>query len=391
MKASWLAFVASAAIIIGLTVATLLPYGGHPSALLHYGADQAARELPNGFVVLNVPSYDGALYFRIATQLPLLLSADGRDMLSTMEPKSYAYQRILLPAVASILALGRASAIPWALLFINLAAAIATGAVVARGTQNPLAILALVLSPAMLLGLHFSLAEPLTILLLTAFLIRARERAPLHTLDTRAQEWALLQPFDVMLLSLAVLTREINILFVLGTAAWLLLGRRWKDATWTLVPIAVFAVWHSVIFSIFEQWPFFLSADKRGLPLRAVWEIVSGQNGYTAYTLSSIALLLLFVLPVLCWSLWQVVRRREYALPLLGTLAFALLMLCMPDHIWGSITSIGRVITPVYPCAILALAARDTWPTRTMLSATMLLGLAVGLSLALNTHSFHFA
>ncbi len=378
MKPSWLALGAAMLCTIGITAWTLVPYSGHPSALFHYGTDQSTDDLPPGFVVLDVPSYDGALYYRIARQLPLIFSAEGRDALATMEPKSYAYQRVLLPVLAAVFALGNDVTLPWTFLAINLLALATTAYVVMRGTGNALAALALALSPAALLGLHFSLAEPVTILLLTMFLVRARDGARL-------------QLFDAVLLSLAVLAREVNVLFAVGALAWFVLHRRWHDAAWMLLPIAVFAAWHSVIFSIFGEWPFFLSADKRDLPLVAVWEIVSGQKGFNAYTLSSIALLLLFVLPVLGWTLTQVVRRRDFSLPTLGALAFSLLMLTMADHIWGSITSIGRVITPVYPCAVVALAARNSWPTKAILSATILLGLTVGISLALNIHPYHLA
>lgn len=386
MKPSWLALVVSVLCAVGITAWTLAPYGGHPSALFHYGTDQSVDDLPSGFVVLDVPSYDGALYYRIARQMPLIFSAGGREELATTEPKSYAYQRVLLPALAAIVSFGNDVALPWAFLAINLLAIAGTGYVLLRGTGNALAILALTLSPAAMLGLHFSLAEPVTILLLTMFLIRAQERAP-----DRAQEWARWGFVNAILLSLAVLAREVNFLFAFGALAWFVLHRRWRDAAWMLVPIAVFALWHSIIFSIFGEWPFFLSADKRDLPLVAIREIISGTKGYNAYTLSSIALLLLFVLPVLGWTLTQVIRRKDFSLPTLGALAFALLMLTMADHIWGSITSIGRVITPVYPCAVVALAMRDTWPARAILSATMLLGLTVGISLALNVHPFHLA
>ncbi len=366
MKTFWLAPLITAAAIIGLLGLTLAPYGGNPSALFHYGTDQETGSLPAGFVVLDLPSYDGAMYYRIARQLPFI----NPDI----EPKSYAYQRILLPAFARVLALGNVAWLPWTFLLINVCALVGTAFLLQK---HALAAIALALSPAALLGLHFSLAEPLTILLLTVVLLRTRVRVRLDVLD-------------VIFLSLAVLTREINILFVGFAAVWFLCNRRWNDALWLLIPLAVFAAWHAVIFSLFREWPFFMSADKHALPLVAVWEIISGAKGYNAYTLSSIALLIAFVLPTLGWTIARIVKG-DRTLPILGALAFLILMLCMPDHIWGSVTSIGRVITPVYPCAVLALSTRDSWPARAILSATLLLGLTVGFSLALNLHAFHLA
>ncbi len=377
MKAFWLGPSIAAACIAILLGIMLAPYGGNSSALFHYGTDQETTSLPSGFVVLDLPSYDGALYYRIARQLPFIFSLEGRSTLATIEPKSYAYQRILLPAVAAIVSVGDIDLLPWTFLLANVTALFATAYILAKHGHHALAILALVLCPAAMLGLHFSLAEPLTIFLLTTFLLRQGEEKRVS-------------PMDAVILSLAVLAREVNVLFVGFLIAWLFWHRRPLGAAWLLLPLAVFALWHSVIFSIFHEWPFFLSTDKRGFPLIAIWEVVSGMKGYNAYTFSSIALLFGFVVPTLLWTAWRAVRG-DHSLSTLGALAFLLLMLCMPDHVWGSVTSIGRVITPVYPCAVLALTKRDSWPARGILSATLLLGLGVGLSLALNMHVFHFA
>jgi hypothetical protein len=66
-------------------------------------------------------------------------------------------------------------------------------------------------------------------------------------------------------------------------------------------------------------------------------------------------------------------------------------MLLMPKYIWGSITSIGRVITPVYPLTVLLLAHRDSPLTRMLAIGILVLGLVTGVGLALILHPFTLA
>ena len=155
-----------------------------------------------------------------------------------------------------------------------------------------------------------------------------------------------------------------------------------------ILPIAAFAALHGLIYAIFETVPFLWSTDKNAFPLVAIWELVSGQKGYDQYTLSSIALFAAFVLPVLLKTGYELATSKKLAF-LPGMLfVFLGLMLLMPDHIWGSITSVGRVITPVYPLFFAYAAERDTvfWRVTAVLAAV--LGLAAAIGLAENVHLF---
>jgi hypothetical protein len=97
-------------------------------------------------------------------------------------------------------------------------------------------------------------------------------------------------------------------------------------------------------------------------------------EGLTLYRLSS-ASLLLFValLSIMLGAEWLRSKQRVdfYCFLLSGLVG---VMLCMDAHIWGALTSIGRVVTPVYAVYPLFAAARDTRMTR------MLSGLLIGLS-----------
>jgi RsiW-degrading membrane proteinase PrsW (M82 family) len=64
-------------------------------------------------------------------------------------------------------------------------------------------------------------------------------------------------------------------------------------------------------------------------------------------------------------------------------------MLVMPDYIWGSITSIGRVITPIYPLFIFLLMERDTKWSRTLAVIILLIGIGAAIGLATSIHPYH--
>jgi len=370
-----LALFAVLLLLVGLTVQ---PYAGNITALFHMDEQLAASHpVPQEFVVLQMPGYDGMHYYQIARDIPRIANpAEWPALGADNQHGSYAYQRFLLPLAAFVLSLGQTALLPWAFLLINIGSIIGAFAIARRRWPSSiLPALAIALSPAAMVGLHFSLAEPLSLLLLTAFLARYTKHERVGWTETG-------------LLSLLVLAREVHILFWLGIVVFSLLRKRWLDVARLLIPLLVFLALHSLIFDIFQEVPFLLSAAKRTPPFGAAIQLVGGRQGYNLYTASSIALLLLFVLPALLLSLRRWVRSR--GLPFIPVMlsGFLLVMLAMPDFIWGSITSIGRVITPVYPL-FAVFAAQHPSPTKSLLCRiVVLLGLAAGAGLAFIPHPF---
>lgn len=353
-------------VLASLLLWTLKPYGGNPSALFHL--DRSIADVPAQFIVLTVPGYDGMQYFRIAKTLPQFVTQPATI--------AYSYQRILLPVLAWLIAFGQTTFLPWSFLLINLAALVISCITALKYfPKQRVAAAAIALSPAGLIGLHFSLAEPLTLALLTAFLCRF-----LTTKKTRA--------FDVGLLSLLCLAREVNVLFVLLLTVWLLWQKQYRSALLMLIPLAVFFCLHLLIFQIFHEVPFLWSTGKNTLPFQEIVALLSGQHGYNLLTLSSIALIIGFVLPALVWAAKTSWQTRGQSFAPLAALAFLLLMCMMPDHIWGSITSIGRVITPVYPLVLLGGALHDNRLSRTIRWSTLALGCIAGFGLASIVHPF---
>jgi hypothetical protein len=364
---------------IAIVIVTLLPYDGNITAMFHLDDTLAEpHPVPENFVVLDVPGYDGAQYYQIARNIPQLVNPARWHEISEMNPLSYAYQRILLPVIVYVLSLGQEAAFPYVFLILNIISLALACAVVLKETGGKwLYALAFVFCPSAMVALHFTLAEPLALLLFALFLTRY--------IRLQRIGW-----IEVLMLSMLVLSREVNILFAGLVLMYSLYRMRWKDAALAMIPIAIFLGWHATLFGIFGDIPFLTSAGARQFPGSAALKVTLGMRGYDKYTLSAAALFIGFVLPAFVWSGWKILKG-DRSFPVLGMFAFLCLMLTLADYIWGSITSVGRVITPVYPLSLLAFAAVDTKFTRALAAAILLIGLAAGIGLALIPHPFTLA
>ncbi len=369
--------------ILALVLATIIlmnirPYDRNITAIFHMDhVIHGQHPMPKNFVILDVPSYDGAQYYQISRNIPTVFQPSRWHELRNTSPVSYAYQRFLLPLCAFIISLGQETSLPWAFVLINVAALLLTATLVLQD-RKPLYAFALALSPTAMVAMHFTLAEPLTLLLITLSLLRIEKTKNIDALT-------------LLFLSLVVLAREVNILFILFLLGYSLLKTRWLDALKLLIPVLSFLILHGVIYLIFGDIPFLISAAARQLPGLAAYDILVGNRGYDRYTLSAVALLLGFVLPALFWTGREMLRTKTLDLLTLGAFAFLCLMLIMPDYIWGSMTSIGRVITPVYPLTVLALSRRDMLSSRLLALSILLLGIGTALGLALQIHPFTLA
>ncbi len=364
-------------LLAALLTLLLHPYGWDPSAAFHMDTVLSEKHtMPSGFIVLDVPAYDGAQYYLVARNIPDMVRPSRWERLREVSPTSYGYQRFLLPLTAFVLSLGQTGFLPYSFPLINLAALIGSFWIVLRAfPSKPLYAYAVALCPAAMVGLHFNIAEPLTIVLLTLFLSRFVRSGKLAALD-------------VLLLSLAVLTREVNIMFGGILGCYFLCTRQWRDAGLMFIPLAVFLLLHGWIFAIFGELPFFMSTGKSTLPFQAVYELLTGGYGYDYKTLTSIPLFLLFVFPALAWTGRLIVTGKDRSFAAIASFLFLLLMCAMPDHIVGSITSIGRVITPVYPLVLLLAAKHDARPARFLAIIALLIGLAAAFGLASVIHPF---
>ncbi len=109
---------------------------------------------------------------------------------------------------------------------------------------------------------------------------------------------------------------------------------------------------------------------------------------FRMYRLTSLALLA-FILPLslLLSREWLKSRGR------IGVRAFLLtglvaVMFCMDAHIWGVITSIGRVVTPVYPAYVAYAMHKDTRALRLLSGLLVFVSLVSAFGIASVTHPF---
>jgi hypothetical protein len=151
--------------ILAILALEIRPYGYNLTAVFHMDARTATgNPLPEDFVILSMPSYDGAQYYQVARNIPRVVNPARWGELLERNPGSYAYQRFLLPLLSFFLSLGNAAALPFAFVGINIAALVLTSALLTRAGLRPVYAIALPLSPAGMLAMHFTLAEPLTML-----------------------------------------------------------------------------------------------------------------------------------------------------------------------------------------------------------------------------------
>src|SRR5438045_808429 len=154
--------------------------------------------------------YDGQFYYYLARH-PLLRGGAP----TYLDAPGYRYQRILLPALAALLALGQPAWTGWTLLLTNLLGLLlgvwAGLRIVDHFGVSRWWLLAFAFNPGFLLGISLDVAEPLALALCTA--------ACLAYLKGRHRPAALL-------IALGQLARESVILVALGFGAYELLARR---------------------------------------------------------------------------------------------------------------------------------------------------------------------
>jgi hypothetical protein len=195
------------------------------------------RDAPTDLFVTHGDGYDGQYVYRLARDpFDLADRADGITFDVAMRR-----QRIAYPAVVFAVTLGAGSAVPWALILVNLAALTAIagfGGAIARdaGRHAFWGIL-----PAVYFGLVFSTARDLTEVVECAFLVGG-------LVALRRERWWI----AALALAAAVLARETALVAVAAYGAWRvieILRRRRSvgaaDAAW-VVPVGAFGVWQVV-------------------------------------------------------------------------------------------------------------------------------------------------
>lgn len=201
--------------------------------------------------------YDGQFNYYIARD-PLLLSGPP----TYLDNPAYRYQRILLPALAYLLAAGQAPLIGWTLLLVNVLA-MAAGCwavleVLGDLGANRWWVLPYLFNPAFLIGIPFDLSEPLALGLVGVACLAYMRR----------HHW-----LAIGLIAAAGLAREPALSVAAAFAAFeVVQNRRWRlAARYLLAPVVVVA-WDLSIWMRLGHFPAQSAAARLQLPLSGAYQ-----------------------------------------------------------------------------------------------------------------------
>jgi hypothetical protein len=294
----------TALVLLSYLAIVLIQAGGDPLAFARIG-DGFSGGQPIGR-----EGYDGQFAYWIALNPRPEVAGPYLDV------PAYRYQRILLPILARVLALGQPGLIAWALVAVNVAGHLAGTRLFelwleGQGASRWFA-LAYGLWAGLLLAVRLDLAEPLSYgLVVAALLAAARERL----------EWS------TVALSAALLAKETALVFAVALLAWALLAGRWRAFALFTAGLAPFALLQLLLWRWFGSPGLasggYMATGFEAIPYLGFWRI-------TGISLPAFALLAAIFGPlVIAPSMWGAVAvlkrlwRRDYALPVLALGAHA--------------------------------------------------------------------
>jgi len=337
------------AVLAALALFGTRQYGWNVSALLHVDRSFGeSHDVPPGVVLYKDGGYDGMLYYEVARDLPKLLSGEPVSLDSP-----YRFQRILLPLLVYGFSFGHVDWFPFATLALNIAAVIGSLALAFHITgKRSVHAWTIAFNPAMLVGVLYGLTEPLSMFFMILFLARWQSLG-------RRVDWAC-----AVVLLVSLLARETTVFLIGLLGLWHLWKRDWKSVAFLALALTFFAGWQYVLVLRLGSLPFQSGSNITAWPFQgpiAVVRWLFEERGMRlVYRLSSIPLLVfvLGVLSALAFD-WKAKRWSQDVLAFVLT-GLCFVMLSMDPHMWGALTSIGRVVTPFYPAYFLYAASRDT-------------------------------
>ncbi len=275
------------------------------------GAQRAHANLPAGLHGTSRIGYDGQFYFALAAD-----PAKAHTYITQAEP-GYVYSRVLYPALARLLGLGRVEGIAYALVGINVAAVVlgtlAAASWLRRRDCAPAYALLFGLFPGLVFCVERDLTEPL------AYALAAAAVLVFDRGSRRAVAGA------ATLMALSVLTRETAAIFALVLAARLVAGDRRvrRGALFLAASVGPLLVWRLAV----TLWLGRPTQEQPGgglaslIPFHAYWQWWPWQPMRTIVVLAVTVPALLTAAAVL--AAWRSSRERwPFALFLLNALAF---------------------------------------------------------------------
>jgi hypothetical protein len=374
-----------AAILLSFTFFATKNYEGNLSSLLRIGKTFGeTHEVPGGLVMYDPAGYDGELYYQMARNVPQFFFGDDHSDIPFYD-NAYRWQRILLPITVYGLSLGNESWFPNMFIRINLVSILLSFVltIILIGKFNIHALTS-VFNPAALVGLLFCLTEPLSLLFITAFLLRWKKKE------------MQIDALQVLFLTLALFARETTlflIVLLIGLivvqSKFKLADRKMKQIMLLFVPIILFLAWQGVLYLRLGEIPMANGSGMVDWRFLGTFGLIGRAiSALNPYVLSALAFLFLFVLPLFVYGLhlWFKKDKKTPILFILGGLTVA--MLSMNVALWGVLTSIGRVITPIYPVYALAASENDSRPFRLLSVSLIVISTVLSVGIAIQTHAY---
>lgn len=323
-------------------------HGFNPTGLIHIGDWLRAERFWGHGVILEqgLSGYDGQYFFYLAHD-PLLRDAEPGAFL---DHPAYRYARILYPLLVWIVTLGRPEAIPWAMLLLNLAAAlVGTAAAVdvlrSVGANRWLAIV-FAFSPSIVVGVTANLSEPTALALVAVGLALALRRRV---------GWAGLA------FGIAALGREVYAVVPLVFACHALWRRSWREAALYTAPLGIPFIWHLWVWARFGLFSSLGGPGAFGAPLLGPWYRITVLTGISpplrgepafvepgSFAALQELLLVGLALAVMLLGLAKLGRRRDIFAWQLG--AQSALALFTSPLVWVGMTSYMRVLGLLVLC-----------------------------------------
>ena len=330
-----------------LVAAGLTTFGGNATGFVRFGQNFAAViHPPHGAIVYSQAGYDGQYFWSLATD-PLLLH---HQTLTAFAAQAFRLQRIAYPALAFVLAGGRAAAVPWTLLLINvivvLGATIAFSLYARRRGWSGWWALGLGLLPGFGFAVLADLSDVLAVTTMLGGMIawgegRRRPAAVLLTVAVLARE-------PMMLAVVAIGLQELLAARPSGPGLLARVRAAWSTAWPAVFPVAAFAIWQAYVHvrigrstsapgTAFSA-PFAAIVTEVGhalansSPVNGGWDLI-----YLASMLGGLGVAIALV-------------RRERSAPAIAAVLFGVMLLVLT---FGYAWSYARLSAPMFACLLL--------------------------------------
>ncbi|MHB1354468.1 MAG: AZOBR_p60025 family cell surface glycopolymer formation protein [Anaerolineae bacterium] len=295
------------------TVIALVLHSWDPLWFVWIG-DRFANLDPSGST-----GYDGQFIYYIAR--------DGINALAHLDTPVYRLQRILLPAILRALTFGIPALIPWAMLAVNLTAVVLTVWLLASWLReqrlSPWYALVYPAYVGALMAYSRGLTEPLTYCLAAGgaiFWLRGRHA------------------WSALLLSCAVLCKEIALLFIIGVICATLVRREWKHLVWPVLAVIPWVIWEALLYLRFGVFAATSGPAMGRLPLIGILPYLTLEPGrLSALFIAGIPALALFGT-----ALVLLARERGRSRIVWWVLLNSLFVLLMPSQVYDHIMHAGR-------------------------------------------------